>query len=53
VLKSRAYDGVTINTPKFNTDLRTAKVHRWRVRAHLYLNQLNRLPRAKDWKDAQ
>lgn len=53
------YDGTVIETEDLfevrhgNKPLphKTASIHRWRVRAYLYANNLNRLPEAADWKE--
>jgi hypothetical protein len=58
-LVSTCYDGTVIQTEDLfearhgNKPLpqKTAMMHRWAVRAHLYLTKTNRLPHAADWKE--
>lgn len=51
-LTSRCYDGRSIvTTDDSDTPQTQARLHRWTVRAYLYMNGLNRLPAVSDWKE--
>lgn len=59
MIRSVTYDGTVIETEDLielrhgskPLPLKTANMHRWAVRAHLYLTKTNRLPHAAEWKE--